>query len=378
MKKKVKVLYFIDRLRHGGIQQFCLENIKYMDRSKVQIDFLLLDDGNKYPLEKEMRKLGCKITKIDAWINKPTDYIKHRKNIEKFFKENHDYKVVHMHSSSKNYMVLKYAKKYGIPVRIAHAHNINFQTKNKFKQMVGNVFKKPLKKYATNYFACAYLAGEWLFGKEEVEKGNVTVIHNAVDYEKFKPQKRVRNKIRKELNITEAEIVFGNVGRFDNQKNHTFLIDIFKEINKKNKNTKLLLIGIGPLQEEIKQKVKDLKLQDKVIFAGFIKNVNDYMQAMDAFIMPSLYEGLPVTGVEAQASGLPCFMSKDVITEEVKITKNLTFISLNESAELWAKTILNSDLTRKDTKKELKEAGYFIKDTAKELVDFYLKGGNDE
>ena len=236
--KKVKVLYFVDRLRHGGIQQFCLENIKHMDKNKVQIDFLLLDDNHTYPLEEEIKKLGCNIFKIDAWINKPTDYIKHKKNIKKFFQQHHDYKVIHLHSSSKNYMILKYAKKYGIKVRIAHAHNINFQTKNKIKRFVGNRLKTQLKKYATDYFACAISAGRWLFGNQIVNESRLKIIHNAVDYDKFKPNKKVREKIRTNLNITQKEIVFGNVGRFDNQKNHTYLIDIFKEINKRNKNTK--------------------------------------------------------------------------------------------------------------------------------------------
>ena len=133
------------------------------------------------------------------------------------------------------------------------------------------------------------------------------------------------------------------------------------------------MVGIGEKEEEIKQKVKELNIEDKVIFAGFRTNVNEIMQAMDVFLLPSLYEGLPVVGVEAQAAGLPCFTSKDVVTKEVKITESLEFISLSATPETWATIILNSDLTRKDTKKELKDARYFIEDTANELVDFYLK-----
>ena len=179
--------------------------------------------------------------------------------------------------------------------------------------------------------------------------------------------------MRQEFNITENEILFGHVGRFTNQKNHTFLIDIFNEIHKQNKDTKLIMVGIGEKEQEIKNKVKALNLEDCVIFAGFRKDVNKIMQAMDVFLLPSLYEGLPVVGVEAQAAGLPCFTSKDVVTKEVQITKAMNFISLDKSAKEWANIILGSDLSRKDTKKELKEAGYFIEDSARELVDFYLK-----
>ncbi len=372
--KKVKVLLFVDRMRHGGIQQFLVENIKHMDKNKVDIDVLTLDDNETYPLENTIKELGCNFYKLKGvWINSPKDYLKYKKAINNFFKDHHDYKVVHLNASSKNFLLLKYAKKYNIPIRIAHSHNIGFQTKNKLKIVFGNLLKHSLKKYATDYFACSYLAGAWLFGKKNVENKKVKVIHNAVDYQKFKYNEEIRDKIRKEFKVKKKELLIGNVGRFTTQKNHTFLIDIFYEMTKINPNTKLILVGIGEKEEEIKTKVKELNIEDKVIFAGFRKNVNEIMQAMDIFLLPSLYEGLPVVGVEAQASGLPCFTSKDVVTSEVKITSQMHFISLKESASNWAKTILSSDLTRKDTEEELKSAKYFIEDTAKELVEFYLK-----
>ena len=374
MKNKVKVLLFVDRMRHGGIQQFLVENVKHMDKTKVDIDVLTLDDGETYPLEKAIQDAGATYYKLKGiWINKPTDYFKYAKAIDNFFTIHNDYKVIHMNASSKNFILLKYAKKHHIPVRIAHSHNIDFQTKNPIKKLIGNLLKIPMKKYATDYFACSYLAGEWLFGKKNVENGKVKVIHNAVDYKNFKYDEKIRKEMRQEFNITENEILFGHVGRFTNQKNHTFLIDIFNEIHKQNKDTKLIMVGIGEKEQEIKNKVKALNLEDCVIFAGFRKDVNKIMQAMDVFLLPSLYEGLPVVGVEAQAAGLPCFTSKDVVTKEVQITKAMNFISLDKSAKEWANIILGSDLSRKDTKKELKEAGYFIEDSARELVDFYLK-----
>lgn len=372
--KKTRVLLFVDRMRHGGIQQFLVENVRNMDKSKVQVDVLTLDDGTTYPLEQAIQDAGATYYKLKGiWINKPWDYIKYAKAIDKFFTENNDYKVVHMNASSKNFLLLKYAKKHNVPIRIAHSHNIDFQTKNQIKKLIGNLLKVPMKKYATDYFACSYLAGEWLFGKENVENGKVKVIHNAVDYDRFKYNEKVREVMRKEFKINKNEILFGNVGRFTNQKNHTFLIDIFNEIHKKNEDTKLIMVGIGEKEEEIKDKVKKLNLEDSVIFAGFRKDVNKIMQAMDVFLLPSLYEGLPVVGVEAQAAGLPSFTSKDVVTSEVKITDAFAFISLEKSAEEWADTILNSDLSRRDTKDVLKQAGYFIEDSAKELVNFYLK-----
>ena len=371
MSEKIKVLYFVDRLLIGGIQTFILNNIEHIDKTKVQIDFLILDDGNVYETETNLKLQGYNVYKLEGvWLRKPTDYFNYFKKIDEFFLNHHDYKVVHLHSSSKNFYVLKSAKKYGIPVRIAHSHNIGFQSKNKMQIMIGNLCKPLLKKYATDYFACAYLAGEWLFGKKAVKDGKVKVIHNAVEYEKFKFNEEKRIEMRNRLNINE-KIVIGNVGRFSEQKNHEFLIDIFSEIHKMNKMSTLMLIGKGEKEELIRKKVKNLGLENDVIFMGFCDNVNELMWAMDIFLMPSLHEGLPVVGIEAQAAGLPCFMSKYVITDEVKITGLVSFVELKQSPKEWAEKILNSDLNRKDTKAEIEQAGYLIMDTAKELENFY-------
>ena len=372
MSEKVKVLYFIDRMLRGGIQTFVIENMKHMDKNKIQIDYLLLDDGVKYELEDTLKEMGSNVYKLKGvWLRKPTDYFNYFKKIDEFFSQHNDYKVVHLHSSSKNFYILKSAKKYGIPVRIAHSHNIGFQSKNKIQIMIGNVCKPLLKKYATDYFACAYLAGEWLFGKKTVKDGKVRVIHNAVEYEKFKFNEKKRIEIRNRLNINE-KLVIGNVGRFSEQKNHEFLIDIFNEIHKKNKMSTLMLIGKGEKEEIIRKKVKELGLENDVIFMGFCDNVNELMWAMDIFLMPSLHEGLPVVGIEAQAAGLPCFMSKYVITDEVKITELVKFIELKQSPREWAEEILKSDLSRKNTKAEIEQARYLIMDTAKELENFYI------
>ena len=364
--EKIKVLYFIDRMRHGGIQQFAVEIVKNMDKKKCEIDFLLLDDGQTYPLENVLKELGVKFYKLKGvWFRTPFDILKQKRALENFFKEHHDYKVVHMHSSSKNFMVLKIAKKYGINIRIAHSHNIGFQSKNKIKILIGDLLKKPLKKYATHYFSCSKLAGKWLFGKEEVE-----IIHNAVDYEKFKFNQRRRDELRKELEIENC-LVIGNVGRFTNQKNHTFLVDIFNEIHKQNENAVLMLVGIGEKEQEIRDKIEKFGLTDCVKFMGFCNNTNELFWCMDIFLLPSLHERLPVVGVEAQCTGLPCFMSKDVITEEAKIVENVKFIELEKTPEEWAEIILSSDLNRRDTYEELKNAGYFIEQTVERLERFY-------
>lgn len=369
-----KVLYFVDRMLKGGIQSLVMEIVKNIDKEKVQIDFLLLDDGKNYELEDELENLGCKVYKLKGiWIRTPIDFIKYTKALDNFFKNHNDYDVVHMHSSSKNYMVLKKAKKYGIPVRIAHSHNIDFQTKNPIKKLIGDIFKVNLKKYATDYFACSKMAGKWLFGEKIINSDKFKVIHNAIDYDKFKFDENKRKEIRKELNIKDDEIIVGHVGRFSNQKNHEFLIGIFAELYKKNNKFKLLLIGTGEKEELIKEKVKKINLESEVIFLGFKEDVSKYYNAMDLFLFPSKFEGLSISLVESQANGLACFTSKYVVPYEVKIIDGLYFIDLRKSSKDWAEEILSKNLNREDATKKFERNKYFIKDTVSYLEEFYLK-----
>lgn len=371
----VKVLYFVDRMLRGGIQSLVIDWVSRFDKQKIHVDFLLLDDGKEYELEQTLKELGCTVYKLKGiWVKTPIDFIKYKCAVKSFFKEHHDYKVVHMHSSSKNYMILKYAKKYGIQIRIAHSHNIDFQTKNPLKKLIGNLFKKPLIKYATDYFACSKIAGEWLFGKDIVESDKFRVIHNAIDYDKFKYNSNIRKKMREEFNFKDSDIVIGHVGRFVEQKNHSFLIDVFYKCYEQNNNYKLLLVGTGELEEFIKEKVRSLGIENNVIFAGFQSNVNDYMHAMDLFVFPSLFEGLGLVLIEAQACGLPCFCTANTIPKDVKILNNLQFISLNDGALEWAKKIISSKLRINDnnTYKEFKKMNYLISDIVIELEDKYM------
>lgn len=365
--EKVKILYFIDTMECGGIQQFVLEIIKKIDRNRCEIEILLLDDGNKYPLEEVLKKLDIAFYKLNGiWIKNLLDIKKQAKALDKFFCHHNDYKVVHLHSSSKNFMVLKYAQKYGIKVRVAHSHSIGFQTSNKLKIFAGNIFKKLLKKYATHYFACSKTAGEWLFGKTQTK-----IIRNGVDYNKFKIDEIKREEIRKELSI-ENKFVIGNVARFIKHKNHAFLIDIFNEIFKQNKNAFLMLVGVGEKEQQIRDKVASFGLEENVLFAKSNDNVNEYMWAMDCFVFPSLLEGLGIVLIEAQTSGLKCFASKDIVPDEAKVSDLLEYISLKRSAKEWADIILKSNFERKDIKEDLEKSGYLIEQTVNELQEFYI------
>ncbi|MFI3326689.1 MAG: glycosyltransferase family 1 protein [Clostridia bacterium] len=365
---KPKVLIFVDRMRVGGIQTLLYNQYPYFD--KVDVEFLVLDDGEHYDLEDDIKKLGGTIHKLEkVWLRSPLDYVNYAKKMKEFFKNNHDYVAVHMNSGSKNYMFLQYAKKYGIPVRISHSHNTNFQSTSKAQILLGNMMKVPMKKYSTHLFACSDLAGQWLFGENE----KVIVIPNGVNLDKYGFNKAVRERLRKELNV-EKNIVIGNVGRFVNQKNHTKLINIFNEIQKKEPTAVLILAGIGELMEQTQKQVDDLKISDKVKFLGFRTDVNDLIQAMDVFLMPSFFEGFPVTGVEAQASGLPCVFS-DTITRQAAILEETAYIPLEESNKIWAEKILSliGKVDREHSKKSLKDKGFDLPDMVGNIESYYLQ-----
>ena len=357
----------------GGIQTLLINLLEHFDREKIQYDFLLLDDGEEYELESKLKSLGATVYKLEGiWVRKPQDYFKYCKALDLFFKEHHDYYAVHMNSSSKNFFVLYYAKKYQVKIRIAHSHNTGFQTKSKSQILIGNAFKNPLKKVSTHYFACSEYAGEWLFGKKAVQEGKVFVMPNAIDLDQFCFSQETRERMRVELGVQD-NIVIGHVGRFSNQKNHDFLIDIFEEIHKKESNAVLVLAGIGELMDECKKKVENLDLSDCVRFLGFRTDIMNLTQAMDIFLMPSFYEGFPVTGIEAQAVGLPCEFS-DTITREAKLIDQVTYVSLQSGTDEWATEVLKLVGTsdRNNCKKVLKERGFDINDIVRYLEDFYL------
>lgn len=370
--KKTKVLLFVDRMRVGGIQTLLVNMYPFFDKEKFQIDFLVLDDGEHYELEDKLRKMGAVVYKLkNVWVRKPQDYLKYFKQIDHFFKQHSDYKAVHINTGSKNFYILQAAKKYGIPVRIAHSHNTGYQTKNKLQVLLGEMFKYPLKRAANHYVACSELAGEWMFGKQSVQKGKVLLLPNGVDLDKFNFSQEVRDRKRSELSIQD-KIVIGNVGRFTTQKNHLFLLDIFKEIHKIEPKTVLLLAGIGERMEEAKHKAKKLGLTDSVYFLGFRTDVMELVQAMDVFLMPSLYEGFPVTAVEAQATGLPCIFS-DTITKEAKILNQADYISLEDSLQEWARRTLQLVGTTERNKctEYLRNQGFDIKAMVKKLEQIY-------
>lgn len=329
--KPIRVLNLFVNMNYGGAETMVMNYYRNIDRNIVQFDFMVHRE-KRGSYDDEIEALGGKIYRMIPIY--PQNFSKYKKMIKEFFDEHDEYQIIHSHMSELGYFVFKEAKKRGIPVLICHAHNA--PTHWDLKMFVRTFFKIRNKNYITHMFICGKEAGDWLFGKNNESK--FIMMNNAVDADKFRYKKEKSLELKKKFDV-ENKLVIGHIGRFNNQKNHSFLIDIFEEIHKMRKDAVLMLIGQGEELEKIKNKVYEKKLEESVRFLGIRSDIPDLTQVFDAFVFPSLFEGLPVTMVEAQAAGLPCFISEE-IPQECIMTENVWAISLEKSARKWAEIIL--------------------------------------
>ncbi len=365
-QEQIRIAQIIGKWVGGGVEAVVMNYYRNIDKTKIQFDFICDNDSTNIPYE-EIEELGGKVILIPPYQK----ILQYQKELQKVLKEG-QYKIVHSHINTLSVFPLRAAKKAGIPIRIAHSHSTT--NKKEWKKNIMKLALKPFSKvYATHYFCCSELAGRWLFGDKTYDNNKVFLLNNAINLDKFKYNEQIRKEIRKELNIKDKTLVIGHIGRFVTQKNHDYLLDIFDEVHKVNNNSILLLAGQGPLQENIKSKAIVLDLKDDVIFLGQRNDANKLYQAFDIFLLPSLYEGLPVVGVEAQAAGLLCILSSDM-TKETKVLSTTTFISLDKTPKEWAQTILDNykQFQRKDTTKEISNNGFNIKKEAIKLENKYL------
>ena len=366
----IRVLHVIGVMNRGGAETMIMNLYRSVDRAKVQFDFVENTD-EKGQFEEEIIKFGGKVFHCSKFNGK--NIVEYKKWWDSFFDTHkNEYGFVHGHIGSSAAIYLKSAKDHGIKT-IAHSHNT--YTGKGLKELIYKSVSYPVRNIADCFFACSMKAGTDRYG----EKAKIIVINNAIDTSVFVFEKDIQNLKRKQLNISEESFVYGHIGRFYDQKNHDFLIDIFKVILYRDPNSYLLLAGDGPLRKDIENRVRELGLTDHVLFLGIRSDIPELMQSMDLMIFPSLFEGLPVTLVEAQASGLRCLIS-DVISDEAVITDDLiTKMSLTQSADAWAeKAIELSSYNRYAHTEEVKKAGFDIKENAEWLQNFYLIGGKNE
>ena len=350
-------------MNRGGIESYMMNYYRHFDRSKIQIDFIVHDAGGYGYYDEEIKQMGGRIFVLPKKSTHPFTYIHQLKKIL----NNGEYKIIHTHMDAMGAWVLKAAKGCGIPVRIVHSHNTQHLTTNPIKLFFLEKARKNINKYATHRMACSNVAGKWLFGDEPF-----TVVHNAIEVEKFAFKIDERKRIREMYGVNEDEFLIGHVGRFDNQKNHSFLIDVFADVVKEKPNSKLMLVGEGHLMQNIKEKVSRLKLDNNVIFTGVRDDAYKYYNAFDTFVLPSLFEGLPVVSIEAQINGCKTFFS-NTITKECILSPKASFISLDVAR--WVKGILNS-INTADTLHvldfDVTASGYEIHHEAEKLQSLYI------
>ncbi len=359
--KPIRVAHIVGKWLGGGVESVVMNYYRHIDRNKIQFDFICDSDSTDIPYD-EIKALGGKVIVVPPYQH----IFKYLTELKKIFKKN-NYKIVHAHLNTLSIFPLYAAKKALVPIRIAHNHSTTSKKEWK-KNLIKNLLKPFSKIYATDYFACTEYAGKWLFGKEDFY-----ILNNAIDLEKFSFNNVIREKMRKELGVNKEAIVFGHVGRFVTSKNHKFIIKIFNSYHKKNNNSVLILVGQGPLMEEVKKEVKQLKLLSSVIFLGQRNDMDRLYQAFDLLLFPSLYEGLGMVLIEAQATGLPCITS-NVVPTDAKVSNLIEFLPIADSDEqIWVNSIKNKKIkSRKSQTKIVSSYGYNIKNEAHKLEEYYI------
>ena len=369
-KIMIKILeVFGEPISNGGQESFVFNTIQHMNLRTMRVDALTPYYCDNQIYKTIIEKEGGKIVELNLPFLPGKSRFNILKPLDKFLKKE-KYDVIHVHSGSISVLteVALVARLHSVRKIIVHSHCASNHKTIKYKLI--KLLSTPIIEYcATDFCACSKVAGEWKFSRRIVEN-KLRIIKNGIDLKKFAFDVATRNQYRKRLKISEDTFVVGHVGRFSNQKNHLFLIDIFAELIKQYNNCKLLLIGSGETQEEVKLKVKHMGLSDDVIFAGNVQNVNEYMQVMDVFVLPSLYEGLPIVGVEAQASGLPVVVSASV-SEELKLTENVCYVQLGNPTAWVTEIIKYMNMERRNNQNVLTEKEYNIETTALLLQHMY-------
>jgi glycosyltransferase involved in cell wall biosynthesis len=367
----VRVLHVTNGMDRAGAETMLMNYYRCIDRTKLQFDFLLTTPlSYKCHYENEITEMGGKIFHLPQLT--PYAPWKYLNAADIFFKDHPEYRVVHSHISATGVFPLYIAKRNNVSVRISHSHNT--RGGKLLKHFVISILKLFLQHVGTHFFACGTDAAEWLYGKRFVLNNNVFILKNAIyaSLYAYSEEKRCRIRMKKDWN---DNFVIGHIGRFAYQKNHGFLLDIFKNIKKLCPHALLLLIGDGEERKVIEKKITVEGLGDSVVLMGVVDNVFDYMQAMDVFLFPSLYEGLGMALIEAQAAGLCCFASKDAVPREATITDLVEFISLSENAEYWANRIVRykDGYVRRNTYNEIKKAFYDVQQNAEWLENYYIE-----
>jgi len=367
----IRVLQVFGRLGRGGLETFVMNLYKAIDKAQIQFDFLLTSPGGEY--ETEAKSLGARIFYTNA---RALGLRQYKIALDTFFAEHSgEFQAIHVHASSLSSIEpLVYAKKYGVPIRIIHSHSSSVKRNLKTRlihQVLHLINKTRIRSLATHYWGCSDKALDWMYAYTGI-RSKAIMINNGIETSKFTFNVQVRDEVRNEFELANQFIV-GHVGSFIHVKNHSFLINLFSVLLKDISDAKLMLIGDGELRYDIIKQVQSLGIENSVILTGSRGDVNRLLQAVDLLIMPSFFEGLPVSLVEAQAAGLP-ILASNTISNDVAITPNIKFLSLKEGLSVWLEAIKNihKDFVRQDSTEYIVNAGFDINQTASFVCDIYL------
>lgn len=363
--EKIKVAQMIGSVVEGGVESCVMNYYKAIDSARVEFDFFV-DRDSKIIDRKQIETLGGKVIITPHY----TDIFRYISFVKRKFKEN-GYDIVHAEMTTLNFIPLLIAKSAGIKVRISHGHSTSNQ-KERIRNLIKNVLR-PFSRWGANVcFACSEKAGRWLYGDRYYNSGKVTIINNAIELERFRFSMETRQRIREQLAISTETFVVGHIGRFCAQKNHAYLLSIFKGILENRLDSLLLLVGEGDMMDETKALASSLGVSEKVLFLGSQKRPEDFYNAMDVFALPSLYEGLPIVAVEAQTNGLPCFFSTEV-TKEANLLDSTEYLTLDDPEE-WKRKVSSVTFSEEERLKGysvMSETKYSIRKEAGKLLELY-------
>lgn len=368
-----RLLCLVSCMNTGGAETFLMKLYRKIDRTKYQMDFGVFTEEEEGFYDKEIKSLGGKIHHL---VPKTKNFSLYKKGLYDLVKREEYKYVLRITSNAAGFYDLKIAKEAGAKVCIARSSNSSDGDSFKVK-LINDISRFLFVKYVDVKIAPSDLAAEYTFGKKATAKGEVYYLNNGLDLDVYSFSEEKRKRIEGEFGL-QGKFVVGHVGRFSKQKNHEFLLDIFYELKKKKNNAVLLLVGNGELKQNIEDKAKVLGIDDSIIFAGIRSDVPDLLSAMDVFVFPSFYEGMPNTIIEAQATGLPCVIA-DTITEEAGVTDCVHFMSLSDSAKVWADKVLSlldkDKVDRSFYSDNMKNAGYDIGSCVKQFVKLTFEGG---
>lgn len=374
-RQTIRILHVVGGMNRGGIETWLMHVLRHIDRDRFQMDFLVHTE-QPCSYDDEIRAFGSKIISCPR-VSQPFLY---GSDFKRIIKENGSYDIVHSHVQHFNGYVLGLAKQAGVPIRIAHSHNDTsiLETKaNRSRKLYFNLTKWLISRYATIGLAVSRPSAQSLFGFHWDEDPRWRVLYCSVDLTPFR-QSVDREAVRTQLGISASAFVIGHVGRFQEQKNHEFILHIAGLLAKKDADIRLLFVGDGLLRTEIKEKVDRMNLGDRIILAGVRSDVPQLMvAAMDMFLLPSLHEGLPLVLLEAQAAGLPCIFS-DVITQEVEVVRPLMQrLSLAKTASEWSEEILTTKknkpkITQTEAYQLVEQSSFNIHNSIKQLEALYI------